>query len=40
VLAMPEPFFAVGEWYSNFLPVSDTEVMKLLQANTVAGVPA
>ena len=40
VLATPEPFFAVGEWYWNFLPVSDTEVIKLLQANTVAGVPA
>lgn len=33
VLATPEPFFAVGEWYSNFLPVSDTEVINLLQEN-------
>jgi predicted phosphoribosyltransferase len=27
----PEPFFAVGEWYWNFLPVNDAEVLKLLQ---------
>jgi putative phosphoribosyl transferase len=31
VLATPEPFFAVGEWYSNFLPVNDAEVIKLLE---------
>ena len=30
-LATPDPFFAVGEWYWNFLPVSDTEVTKLLK---------
>jgi predicted phosphoribosyltransferase len=32
-LATPEPFFAVGEWYWNFLPVSDSEVVKLLEEN-------
>jgi len=32
-LATPEPFFAVGEWYSNFLPVNDAEVMELLEEN-------
>jgi len=30
-LATPEPLFAVGEWYFNFLPVSDAEVVKLLK---------
>jgi putative phosphoribosyl transferase len=30
-LATPEPFFAVGEWYSNFLPVNDAEVVRLLE---------
>ncbi|HHY83956.1 MAG TPA: phosphoribosyltransferase [Verrucomicrobia bacterium] len=26
----PEPFFAVGTWYANFLPISDEEVRHLL----------
>jgi predicted phosphoribosyltransferase len=26
----PEPFFAVGTWYANFLPTTDAEVQKLL----------
>ena len=30
-LATPEPFFAVGLWYSDFLPVNDDEVMKLME---------
>lgn len=30
-LATPEPFFAVGEWYSDFLPTSDEEVTRLLE---------
>jgi putative phosphoribosyl transferase len=29
-LAMPEPFSAVGEWYSDFRQVSDSEVRHLL----------
>jgi putative phosphoribosyl transferase len=29
-LAAPEPFFAVGRWYSDFHQVSDTEVQNLL----------
>jgi putative phosphoribosyl transferase len=29
-LAAPEPFFAVGRWYSDFHQVSDTEVRNLL----------
>jgi len=30
-LAAPDPFYAVGEWYWNFLPVTDAEVVKLLE---------
>jgi predicted phosphoribosyltransferase len=30
--ATPELFFAVGEWYWNFLPVGDAEVVKHLEA--------
>lgn len=26
----PEPFFAVGTWYANFLPTTDEEVQRLL----------
>lgn len=26
----PEPFFAVGTWYANFLPITDEEVQRLL----------
>ena len=29
-LAAPELFFAVGEWYWDFLPVNDAEVIKVL----------
>jgi putative phosphoribosyl transferase len=42
-LATPEPYFAVGLWYSNFLQVNDTEVMKLLEESakrTAAPTPA
>lgn len=30
-LATPDPFFAVGDWYRDFLPVDDTEVIKLME---------
>jgi predicted phosphoribosyltransferase len=30
-LATPEPFFSVGNWYWNFLPTKDAEVLKLLE---------
>lgn len=30
-LATPEPFFSVGDWYWNFLPTEDAEVLKLLE---------
>lgn len=30
-LATPEPFFSVGDWYWNFLPTQDAEVLKLLE---------
>ncbi len=30
VLATPDPFFAVGEWYRNFEQTSDTEVVAAL----------
>ena len=29
-LTAPEPFYAVGQWYRDFHPVSDTEVLTLL----------
>jgi putative phosphoribosyl transferase len=29
-LATPEPFFAVGEWYTDFRQVSDSEVQEIL----------
>lgn len=32
-LATPDPFFAVGEWYSTFLPTQDAEVIRLLEEN-------
>ena len=32
VLATPDPFFAVGQWYSDFDQVSDKEVISLLQS--------
>ena len=31
VLATPEPFFAVGQWYDHFDQVSDEEVVRLLR---------
>jgi putative phosphoribosyl transferase len=35
----PEPFFAIGGWYSDFSPTSDDEVIELLaQAGAVDGV--
>ncbi len=42
-LATPDPFFAVGDWYWNFLPTEDAEVLKLLEENakrTAVSVPA
>jgi putative phosphoribosyl transferase len=30
VLATPDPFYAVGQWYSDFTQVSDDEVVELL----------
>ena len=33
-LATPDPFFSVGDWYWNFLPVSDDEVVKYLERST------
>lgn len=36
-LATPEPFFAVGEWYWNFLPVGDGDVTRLLAENSESG---
>ena len=34
----PEPFFAIGGWYSDFSPTSDDEVIELLaQAGAVSG---
>jgi len=29
-LATPDPFFSVGDWYWNFLPTEDADVLKLL----------
>ena len=29
-VAVPEPFYAVGEWYEDFSPTSDDEVVELL----------
>ncbi len=34
----PEPFFAIGGWYSDFSPTSDDEVVELLVRATVDGV--
>jgi len=33
-LAAPERFFSVGDWYWNFLPTDDAEVLKLLEATS------
>lgn len=32
-LATPDPFFSVGDWYWNFLPTSDAEVVQALEQN-------
>jgi putative phosphoribosyl transferase len=32
-LATPDPFFSVGDWYWNFLPTEDAEVLRLLEAS-------
>ena len=34
VLATPDPFFAVGQWYRDFDQVSDKEVVALLQSGS------
>jgi predicted phosphoribosyltransferase len=34
VLATPDPFFAVGQWYQDFDQVSDKEVIALLQSSS------
>jgi len=42
-LATPKPFFSVGEWYWNFLPTNDVEVVRLLEESaqrTAASVTA
>jgi putative phosphoribosyl transferase len=39
-LAMPEPFFAVGEWYEDFRQVEDLEVQNILARSAGAGAPA
>jgi putative phosphoribosyl transferase len=40
-LATPEPFFSVGDWYWNFLPTEDVQVLKLLEESAkLAAVPA
>jgi len=33
----PEPFFAIGGWYSDFSPTSDDEVLELLVRAAVSG---
>ena len=38
-LATPEPFWAVGAWYRNFLPINDGEVMKLTDESSVVPPP-
>jgi len=41
-LATPDPFFSVGDWYRNFLPTEDAEVLKLLEESakrTAVSVP-
>jgi putative phosphoribosyl transferase len=34
VVAVPDPFYAVGEWYRDFSPTSDDEVVELLRRDT------
>ena len=33
VLATPEPFYAVGQWYEEFPQVSDEQVVELLHGS-------
>jgi putative phosphoribosyl transferase len=33
---VPEPFFAVGNWYDDFTQVSDAEVRELLRAGSTS----
>jgi putative phosphoribosyl transferase len=37
VLATPEPFYAVGQWYASFPQVSDRRVIELLQEGWARG---
>ena len=36
----PEPFTAVGQWYSDFSPTTDDEVHELLERSRAARVPS
>ena len=36
-LMMPEPFYAIGQWYEEFLPVPDGDVRRLLAAAAKAA---
>jgi putative phosphoribosyl transferase len=36
---MPEPFFAIGQWYGDFTQTSEEEVVKLLARGTVPAGP-
>ena len=38
-LKTPEPFFAVGEWYSNFSQLSDQQVVDLLERSRSGEAP-
>jgi predicted phosphoribosyltransferase len=38
-LESPEPFFAIGQWYSDFAQCSDADVIRLLQAVPDRGRP-
>ena len=37
-LTVPEPFFAVGEWYSDFRQVTDPEVQEILKRSHRRGI--
>ena len=37
VLATPEPFYAVGQWYADFPQVSDEEVVEFLSRSAHRG---
>jgi predicted phosphoribosyltransferase len=34
-MAVPEPFFAVGEWYVDFRQVTDSQVQELLKRSHI-----